>query len=329
MQFADDSRYALYGLRSGNPYVSRPLDAVTCESDHELLLELAGFIPLTTLKTAIEQKAGRKRPVFVLITGVGKSGRTSLANHIMRLYRDAATSPGATFVTHRAEPDDMTHDAYAQICSTLLSLRNKMNECAIKIPDELRARFTELGQRTRADRMNEYDLQDIAGLAGSTFAAAKVAFGIRYEGVPTKQLITLATKVFESTSTVVVFTVDAYEHANTVRLTKAERERFAARGHIVDLGTLTPEQISELAKHRWNGRPPAPFHEQGLTNALSGREYTVGQALRRLEVLLDFRLSEYEKDDPWPTDDLHMHENWLRLKIWQGERWNGMGDIHG
>ncbi|MGW0809363.1 hypothetical protein [Nonomuraea sp. NPDC002799] len=329
MRFADDARYELYGLRSGNPYAGRALDALASEDDRELLLELAGFIRLPDIKAAIEQAAGHGRPALFLINGVGRSGRTSLANHLMHLYQDATTKPGGTFVIHRAEPDDMTQDAYAQVCSTLLSLRNKMNECAIRIPDELRTRFTELGRRTRTNRMNEYDLQEIAGFAAATFATANVAFGIRYESVPTKKLITLATKVFEGTSTIVVFTVDAYDHANTIQLTAAERERFSTRGQIVDLGTLTSEQITELAKGRWNGRQPSPFHEEALTNVFRGRRYTVGQAMRRLEVLLEFRLSEYDKDDPWPTDDLHIHERWLRLKIWQGERWNGPGGNHG
>ncbi|MFB9625208.1 hypothetical protein [Nonomuraea helvata] len=322
-----DARYELYGLEE-NPYAVRPLDAVACDSDRELLLELAG-IRLRAIEEAVRRAVARRRPAFFLITGVGKSGRTSLANHVMRLYRDACDRPDYTFVTHEAEPEDMTHDAYAQMCSTLLDLRNKMNECAIRIPDELRARFTELSRRSSTDPMNEYDLQEIAGFAGATFAAANVGFGIRYESVPTKKLIWLATKVFESTSTVVVFIVDAYDHANTAQLTMADRERFATRGQIVDLGTLTPEQIAELARRRWNGRPPPPFHDEGLRDALSGRTYTVGQAMRRLELLLEFRLREYEKDDPWPTADLHMPENWLRLRIWQGDRWNGLGGIHG
>ncbi|MFF4617405.1 hypothetical protein [Nonomuraea jabiensis] len=322
-----DARYELYGLE-GNPYAVGPLDAVTCESDRELLLELAG-IRLSAIEAAIERAVSRNRPAFFLITGVGKSGRTSLANHVMRLYQDATAQPGRTFVTHCAEPEHMTHDAYTQMCSTLLGLRNMMNDCAINVPDELRARFSELGRRTSTDPMNEYDLQDIAWSSGATFAAANVGFGVRYESVPTKKLIWLATKVFERTSTVVVFVVDAYDHANTAQLTVADRERFATRGHIVDLGTLPPVQIAELAHRRWSGRPPPPFHAEGLMEALGGRTYTVGQAMRRLALLLEFRLREYEKDDPWPTDDLRMPGDWLHLRIWQGESWNGLGGTHG
>ncbi|MEV4221172.1 hypothetical protein [Nonomuraea sp. NPDC049725] len=314
-------RYELYGLRSGNPYVCRPLDAVSLDADHELLLPLAGFIQLPAIETAVREAADAGRPAFFLITGVGKSGRTSLANHIMHLYRKAtSTGPGHTFVTHRAGRTDMTHDAYAMMCSTLLSLRNKMNAAAISVPPDLRARFTELSRRTTADRMDDYDLQDIAGSIGATFAGREAGFGVCYEDVPTKKLITLATRVFEDTACVVVFTVETYDHANTVQLTKADREQFA--GHVVDLGTLTPEQICELATGRWNGRPPAPFQPEGVKSAFSGRPYTIGQAMRHLQLLLDFRLSEYDKDDPWPTEGLHMSESWLRLRMWQGEKWN-------
>ncbi|MEO3802790.1 hypothetical protein [Nonomuraea sp. B1E8] len=322
------ARYELYGLQSGNPYTCRPLNAVADDADRARLLELAGFVRLATIKEAVETGVSGNRPVFFLINGVSKSGRTSLANHVMSLYRDAA-GLGESFATHCAEPEEMTQDPYPVMCSTLLSLRNKMNEQAIAIPEVLRERFTELGRRAHIDQMNAYDLQEIAGLTGSTFAAAKGGFGIRYESVPTKKLITLATQVFAHTRTVVVFTVDDYDHANTFRLTRAERERLAPHVCVVDLAALTGEQVAHLARDRWTGRPPSPFHEEGVKSAFSGRPYTIGRAMQHLELLLEFRLREYDKDDPWPTDDLHMPESWLVNRMYQRERWNGLGGIDG
>ncbi|MEU8143094.1 hypothetical protein [Nonomuraea sp. NPDC048901] len=330
---SDDLRYDLYGLPAGNPYAARPLDPLALPADRELVLELAGFIRLEVIEAAVKEAISKGRPAYFLITGVGNSGRTSLANHAMYLYQQAAASllpPGFTFVTHRAERGDMTHDAYAVLCSTLLSLRNKMNAQGIDIPPALRAHFSTLSERGAANPMNEYDLQEIAEFTATTFAGRNAGFGIRYEGVPAKELITQAQKVFENTSTVVVFVIDSYQHANTVQITEADRQAFAERGHVFDLDTLTPEQIAALAEFRWKGHPPAPFDEQGVKNVFSKRPYTIGQAIQHLEVLLDLRLSEYESDVPWPAaEDLRIHERWVRLKIWQRDRWNRLRGFHG
>jgi hypothetical protein len=322
-----DVRYELYGLLAGNPYTSEPLNALDLESDRELLLELKGFVRLAAVEAAVERSIRENRPAFFLITGVGRSGRTSLANHVIYLYQRTAAAGRSRFpfVVHGVERDDMTHDAYRLLRSTLLSLRNKMKSSNIRIPDELSDRFDTLSLRGPADAMDEYDLQAIAQDTALAFASSDAGFGIRYESVSTKKLLTQATKVFETAATVVVFTVDTYKHADTVQLTQADRREFARHGVVVDLNTLTPRQIAALADGRWTGQPPSPFDTKGVESAFSTRPYTIGQAIRLLEVLLDCRLSEYDRDIPWPTEDLRMSESWLQLKMWQGEKWNGLG----
>jgi hypothetical protein len=328
--FSED-RYELYGLRSGNPYAGRPLDPLLAPSDCELILELEGFIRLAMIQAAVEEAIKEKRPAFFLIIGVGNSGRTSLANHVMYLYRQAAAahSPRFTFLAHSTERGDMTHDSYAVLCSTLLSLRNKMKAHQIPISRELGDWFAELSQKGRMVPLNEYDLQEIAESTARECASREAGFGIRYEGVPDKRLIPWAQKVFENTSTVVVFTVDDYRHANTVQITEADRRAFVRQGHICDLNALTPRQIAALATYRWNGTPPAPFDPEGIRNVFSTRSYTIGRAMQHLKILLDFRLGEYKRDEPWPTDDLHMDEDWLREKIRQRDEWNKLDGIDG
>ncbi|MBF8187719.1 hypothetical protein ITP53_18670 [Nonomuraea sp. K274] len=320
-------RYDLYGLPSGNPYSTQPLDPLTRETDHERLLELEGFVHLPAIKKAVERAVGAEGPAFFLINGVGNSGRTSLANHVMYLYKLARAAHPAPcmLLTHSPEAGEMTHDAYKTLRSTLLWLRNKMRQCHVAIPPDLADMFAELSRRPRESPLDDYDLQGIAEYAAGTLADAghKICFGIRYEGVATKELITQSTKVFENTSTLVVFTVDDYRHADTVQLTETDRQEFAKRGHIVDLPTLTPTQIAALAEHRWTGRPPVPFDPQAVREVFNGRPYTIGEALHHLRVLLDVRLSEYDRDDPWPNEDLSIRGKWLRLKMWQGERWYG------
>ncbi|GGP11425.1 hypothetical protein LDL08_39090 [Nonomuraea glycinis] len=328
--FGED-RYELYGLPSGNPYAGRPLDPLLSPSDCELILELEGFIRLAMIQAVVEQAIKEKRPAFFLIVGVGNSGRTTLANHVMHLYRQAAAAhaPEFTFLAHGAERGDMTHDSYAVLCSTLLSLRNKMKGHQIPISRELGDWFAELSQKGRMVPLNEYDLQEIAESTARECASREAGFGIRYEGVPDKRLIPLAQRVFENTSTVVVFTVDDYQHANTVQLTEADRQAFGKQGHVCDLNALTPRQIAALATDRWNGTSPTPFDSEGIQKVFGARSYTIGQALRHLEILLDLRLSEYERDEPWPTDDLRIHELWIRLKLWQRDKWNKLDGIDG
>ncbi|MET7334050.1 hypothetical protein [Nonomuraea sp. NPDC005650] len=292
---------------------------------------MEGFIRLAAIESTMERAINGDKPALFLITGVGNSGRTSLANHMLYAYQRAATArlAGYRFVVHRVERDDMTHDAYQLLRSTLLSLRNKMHTSNIEIPPRLQRGFTTLSHRAPTNPMNEYDLQEIAEFAATAFAAHDAGFGIRYEGVSTKELLTQAAKVFENTRTVVVFTIDNYDHASTVQLTDADRQAFARRGHVIDLSALTPRQIAVLADGRWTGEPPSPFDLDGVQRAFSTRPYTIGQAMQHLAVLLDCRLSEYDSDEPWPTDGLLMHEMWMQLKMWQAEKWNGLGDPHG
>lgn len=323
MQYGD--RYHLYGLASGNPYVNRPLDPLTCDADADLLHDLTGFIQPAAIGDALEKAVRAEGPAFFLITGVGNSGRTSLANHIMYRYRRIVATHLSRhhLVTHVAERADMTYDSYAILRSTLLSLRNKMRHHHVAIPPDLRDLFDELRRRPRADPLDDYDLQEIAEFIAVALAAADMGFGVRYEGVPTKDLINQAVKVFENTSTVVVFTLDRYKHAGAAQLADADRQEFARKGHVIDLSALNSHQIAALSHLRWTGHPPSPFDTQGIRNAFSARSCTIGQALRHLEVLLRIRLSEYDKDDPWPNDDLHIPENWIRLKLWQADQWNG------
>jgi hypothetical protein len=199
----------------------------------------------------------------------------------------------------------------------------------IRIPDELSDRFDSLSLRGLADALDEYDLQAIAQDTALAFSSCNAGFGVRYESVSTKKLLTQATKVFETAATVVVFTVDTYEHADTVQLTQADRREFAMHGVVVDLNTLTPRQIAALADGRWTGQPPCPFDTKGVESAFSTRPYTIGQAIHQLGMLLDFRLSESDPDTPWPAESLRISESWLQLKLWQGEKWNGLGGPHG
>ncbi|TMR14316.1 hypothetical protein ETD86_29065 [Nonomuraea turkmeniaca] len=326
-----DARYELYGLPSGNPYASRPLDPLACEEDRHRLFDLEGFIRSTAIEATVESAAATDRPAFFLITGMGNSGRTSLANHVMYRYQHARTArlPPFRFVTHYAERGEMTHDAYRTLRSTLLSLRAKMRVNQIDVPPPLAEMFTELSRRPRAQAMDDYELQEIADYAAAIFAAHDMGFGVRYEGVATKELITLATRVFENASTVVVFTVDNYRHATAVQLTRADRQEFARRGHITDLSPLSPAQIAALADHRWTGHPPSPFDSAGVLKAFQEHPCTIGQALRHLYKLLDTRLRQYDGDEPWPTDGLRIHEHWLLLHMSRDETWYGPGGFHG
>jgi hypothetical protein len=315
-----DARYELYGLPSGNPYASRPLDPLGCEDDRHRLLDLEGFVRLAAIDATVERAAATDTPAFFLITGMGNSGRTSLANHVMYRYQSARTAhlPLFRLVRHYAERGEMTHDAYRTLRSTLLSLRAKMRANKIDVPPALAEMFEDLSKRPRAQAMDDYELQEIADYAASVFAAHDMGFGIRYEGVATKELITQATRVFENAGTVVVFTVDNYRHATAVQLTRADRQEFARRGHITDLSPLSPAQIAALAHHRWTGHPPCPFDSDGVCEAFQEHSCTIGQALRHLHRLLDTRLRQYDGDVPWPTDGLRIHESWLRLNLRRG-----------
>ncbi|GII52401.1 hypothetical protein Pth03_07900 [Planotetraspora thailandica] len=328
----DNVRYELYGLPDKkNPYVNRPLDALTDSSDQDLLLELEGFIQLAGIEAAVDRAVREGRPAFFLIIGAGGSGRTSLSNHVMRSYQDRRWpgQEGDNLCVHRSPRTTMTHDPYRQLTDTLLSLRNNMKRRHIEISDDLKTSFRDLSRSQASGPLSDYDLQEIAELVSSDVATRGSGLGIHYEGVATKELLALAPRVFENTQAVMVLTVDAYDHAGTPQLTESDKQEFAKLGHVIHLEALTPAQISMLALKRWNGTQPSPFDPGGVESAFTRRRYTIGQAMRYLAMLLDFRLSEYHDAEPWPTAELRLHEDWLQTKMWQGENWARLDDPNG
>jgi len=321
-------RYDLYGLPR-SPYSVRELDPLQHDTDQKLLLELEGFIELNNIEDALLAAVTSQKPAFYLIIGTGNSGRTSLANYIMYRYRELrAKQPGQEdlrkrFVAYRPERQELNFAHEELLQYTLLWLRNEMD-------DPLNIEFSDQGLESQLAKLSEgeisniYDLQLIATRIGKAFSGKPAGFGIHYDGVKSKELLSWVPKAFQKVQTVVVLTVDDYTHGATAQLSTADLGQFRQLGGVViELSHLTARQIAVLAEARWNGTPPSPFDLDGVTAAFKEARHAVGQALMVLDGLLRLRLRDYSDAAPWTgaEETLKLDKAWLAGAIAAADLW--------
>jgi hypothetical protein len=87
------SGIARYGLQS-NPYTPRPLDPLTRED--RLHKVIWGLNALVDAENYVERAVELEEAAFVLVSGRSGTGRTSVANHLFRHYRDKRGIGAAT-----------------------------------------------------------------------------------------------------------------------------------------------------------------------------------------------------------------------------------------
>jgi hypothetical protein len=324
-------RYDLYGLPC-SPYAVRPLDPLQRGTDEDLLLELEGFIELHNIEDALQAAATSHKPAFFLIIGTGNSGRTSLANYMMYRYRELrAQQPGQEelrdrFVAYRPERQELNFAHEELLRDTLLWLRNEGD-------DPLNIEFSDQGLESQLAKLSDgeisniYDLQLIATRIGKAFSGKPAGFGIHYDGMKSKEMLSWVPKVFQKVQTVVVLTVDDYSHGATAQLSTADRGQFRQLGGaVIELSHLTARQIAMLAEARWNGTPPSPFDRDGITAAFKEARYAVGNALMFLDGLLWMRLHDYSDAAPWTGSEetLKLDKSWLAGAIAAADFWMDM-----
>ncbi|MFF5232362.1 hypothetical protein [Dactylosporangium sp. NPDC000521] len=285
----DEGLYKPYGLAEC-PYSNRVLNPFDDPEHAKLYSELDGFVDMRQIEAKLDEAVRTRRAAFFLVSGEGYSGRTSLANIIMFRYWQLLKLKDALPV-YRAGNLDNDHEKTLR--DTVLGLRWEMLLNSSATTD---AKLDGLFDRIERTEHPDPGLQQ----AAATLAGRFSPYGVCYEKVPSKQLLTGAIELFRKARAVVVFTREAYDHSMTFELTAADRQLFNRSGMVIDLSGLTPRQVKLLAEERWTGEAPYPFSPEGIEASFAPVYQTVGRQLRYLELLLCRRLIDYDSDERWP-----------------------------
>ncbi|MFC4530278.1 hypothetical protein [Sphaerisporangium dianthi] len=306
-------RYELYGLPGRNPYAPRVLDPIVRAQDRDLRLSLGGYCQVEPIYTYLREAIAAERPAFVVISGRDFTGRTSMANCVLDLYRELR-DVGDRFLVSRVEVTH--HRDFEWFQQMMAQLQNEFEMAELSLSDPLVGAFDRIGNIPESIYPQKF--QAAARMLGSELSRQKspYAFGALFEGLHTASLINRAQTIFRHTSSLVVFTHRDYEHAQTPSADLLRADMFSEEIHLVRLLPLVESQIQLLAHHRWEqaSKPesPCPFDLDGIAEIFRNAPVPIKAALTRLAKLLDYKLSLASGETPWPDNqELAMSRQWL------------------
>jgi hypothetical protein len=298
---------ARYGLDT-NPYNPRPLALLEECDDHCLLLEDL-VDDLKDAREYVERAAAVPEPAFVLVTGGGGTGRTTVCNYLLASYRDKRGIAAAKFITPDSEYKGRDPQALLQQWMNDLywALRPgyAVKEAGSDLDDVLQ-------NATGLDNPITYQANArnvLSNAARILFTAYGVAFGVRVERVEGEDIVNTMLKVFETTQTLVVLTPHAQE-SNRVEVEKAFKSRApkgtaATEPHypVVSLGTVGGEKAKRLIEKRWKAATESddhPFAEAGVLKAFEAKARPPARVLELTAGVLETKAKSLPSGDVWP-----------------------------
>ncbi|MEU5529331.1 hypothetical protein ABZ744_20580 [Micromonospora chersina] len=298
-------------MNGSNPYTPRELDPLRRPDDFDQLLDLDGFVRVEAIAKHLQAAIEQERPAFLVVSGRNHTGRTSVANCILHLYREMrglgeCFLPGRITVTNNNDAEWLGR--------ALVQLQNEGDFRDIDFSKRTRealGRLEDFGASAYEQRF-----QKIAFLIARDLAQLPEphGFGVLFEGVPTATLIATARTVFERAAGIIVFTHDDYEHARTSMTEQVDAVAVDDAIHLVHLRPLVSEQINELATQRWSAASQldCPYDPEGIEEVFRNSPVPIKVVLHRLATLLDYRLRANHTDEPWPENEhLSMRREWL------------------
>lgn len=312
-----------YGLTE-TPYGEvRPLDPIEHPSDRDLLVKAVIDTFSETIEGPLQRAHAEGEPVFFLVAGRSRSGRSTMANFILDLHRELRGINRAQFVVPQLSGgrDSSGHDPYALfkdwIRKWLFYELKKKN----LIPLAFHARVTEI-MREATDEDYERHFLEFVDFTHQRLRDGdpSAGFGVCIENVRTIAHVDAALEIFQFTPVAVVFTVVLPPHAEASKdaavdvmatLTDSQHD-YRSKIQLVDLQPLPDDVVAEVASVRWNGPDPAPF-ELGVFDGAFGKEApTFGRTLSTLARLLQTRAAQAPPGIAWPHDSLKYTGNQVR-----------------
>jgi hypothetical protein len=319
---------ARYGFDENPFFPSAELNPLVVATDLDRFLRIDGFMVLNDLDRQLEKAASRPGPLFFLVTGRDKSGRSSVANYLMARYCEYnAISAGNLIVPARKVDDHDTFSTFKKWLTGLQIALKKING----FPKDLKDDFSE--GLNAADRATMGPIfQDLAARS-SVFLAnirprERCGFACCLEKIPTYEIISKAMEIFDGVKTIAIFTAGDYEDSTRDVIWPFKQSHGNASECLVELGQFSGTDVSELVEAHW-GRvsvKPNPFDLTGVAKAF-WKPRTIAQHLFLLAELLRLKVEEHNDGPEWPNDAVlaFPEKDLPRLVKYAADRAGGLG----
>lgn len=299
------SGLARYGF-SENPFSpAAALNPLSAAGDLERFVKTDGFTVLDDLDQHLAGAALHQGPLFFLVSGRDKSGRSSVANYLMARYCHYNSILPANFIVPGRRVD--SHDKFAIFKKWLTGLLIDLKKLK-SFPEDLKKDFLEgLGS---ADLITMGPVfHDLVARSSELLARMdpELPFGFAccLEKVPTFEIISAAMEIFEDVKTMCIFTVGDYDNLQKDVIWPFRQSPNIAAQCFVELSQLSGNDVSVLVHERWShvSQKPNPFDLAGIASAFR-KPRTIAQVLFLVAELLRFKIEQHHVGPEWPDDEV-------------------------
>jgi hypothetical protein len=301
-----------YGLTE-NPFLVKPADPSAASEKH-LVADVDGFKRTGEFAAEIQRAAEKKTPCFFLVVGRSGAGRTTYANYLLAIYREARMLQ--TFV--HTDGGNQDYDDTGLLKRIVLELYNAVDREKVPIDSGLRDQLLSIPFTIGDDpAIVRPRFKILMRQLSEALAARNAGYGLLMDDVLDIAVVKALYEVFVDSQTMVVFTVEDYSgfQESVVRPYRAS----VPDGSKVELHDIVAEDVEKLILDRWQrmcATVEPPFEEGAIQSGLATRPRPVGKVMSIMAGALDDRAGKLGDGDPWPEDrTLAFSAQFLRQKV--------------
>jgi hypothetical protein len=310
-----------YGLR-GFPYAIRELDPVQDDGDIELICFVAGWEQADEVGAFLGARAAARKPALVVVAGGSGTGRTSLANYLIRKWADGrSAAPKVNFdrtklVVASGQMSDF--DAEAQLWQWVLDLWPQILIAGFE-PDEATEKAFDGLVDTKPQAMASALQKVLMKLTVDLHTKGGALAGI-LEDVKKQEILALARDAFRFVDALLVTTVESTSGNFDAVLSNVEEALGSDIVRIVTLDNLYGPQAGQVVMTRWkmysNPDHKLPFNESVLDAGFADKARPFARVLTLMETLLVQKQIDFAKGQQWPAaKSLAFSEDEMRRKV--------------
>jgi hypothetical protein len=288
-----------YALRAF-PYSIHELDPVRDDGDLELVCFVAGWEQVHEVGEFLAERAAKREPALVLVAGGSGTGRTSLANYLIRKWADGRVNfDRSKLIVASGLMSDFA--AQMQLWEWVLGLWPQVLKAGFA-PDEPTAKTFDDLRANQPQAMASALQSALMKLTTALHTKGWALAGI-LEEVKKQEILALARDAFRFVDALLVATVDNTSGNFDAVLSNVQEVLGDQDARTVILDNLQGTDVKHVVNsrwHRWSDHDP-PFDDNVLDAGFAGRARPLKRVLLLMQDLLVYKQIEFAKDEQWPA----------------------------